>query len=151
MDYRERLSTPGWYWLVGIAFGSSSALALGLWFGPLAAVGAGLASVALIGLAVAWMGRTEIVVDASGVRVGPNLLEWSWVGASEELDAAQTESILGPRADPRAFVAVPSWLKRAVRVDVDDAADPHPYWLIGTRHPRKLCLAIEAARSKVEA
>lgn len=147
MDYRERLNAPGWYWLVGVAFGTSSALALGLWFGPWGAVGAGLASVALIGLGVAWLGRTEIAVDAIGVRVGPNLLEWAWAGEASELDAEQTEAVLGPRSDPAAFVVVPSWLKRAVRVEVADAADPHPYWLIGTRHPRRLTRAIEAARA----
>ncbi len=151
MDYRERLSAPGWYWLVGVAFGASSALALGLWFGPWVAVGAALASIALISLGIAWWGRTEIIVDASGLRVGPNLLEWEWAGEVAELDAEQTEAVLGPQADPAAFMVVPSWLKQAVRVEVADAADPHPSWLIGTRHPRRLARAIAAARAGASA
>ncbi|QIK73430.1 DUF3093 domain-containing protein [Propioniciclava coleopterorum] len=147
MEYRERLSAPGWYWLVGVAFGTSGVLALGLWFGPWVGFGAALASVALIGLAVAWMGRTEISVDAAGVRVGPNLLEWPWAGEVTELDAEQTQALLGAASDPSAFVVQRPWLSRAVRVQVADAADPHPYWLLGTRHPRKLAQAIERART----
>lgn len=147
MEYRERLSAPGWYWLVGVAFGTTGILAIGLWFGPWFSLGAALVSVALIGLGVAWMGRTEVSVGAEGLRVDRNLLEWPWAGEASELDVEQTAALLGADSDPSAFVVQRPWLNRAVRVQVADAADPHPYWLIGTRHPRRLVQAIEKARS----
>jgi hypothetical protein len=33
-----------------------------------------------------------------------------------------------------------------VRVEVSDAADPVPYWLVSTRRPQRLAAALQAAR-----
>jgi hypothetical protein len=33
-----------------------------------------------------------------------------------------------------------------VRVEVDDPADPTPYWMLSTREPRRLAESINAAR-----
>ena len=30
------------------------------------------------------------------------------------------------------------YLKRAVRVEITDPADPAPYWLVSSRHPEEL-------------
>lgn len=151
MEYRERLHAPAWYWLVGVAFGTTGVLALGLWFGPEVGLGAAVASMALIALAVVWAGRTQVSVDAAGVRVGPSVLEWPWAGDVTVLDVEQTQAILGAAADPSAFVVQRPWLSRVVRIDIQDPADPHPYWLIGTRHPLRLAHAIERARTAVHA
>jgi len=146
VEYRERLSAPAWYWLVGVGFGSTSALAMGLWFGPEPAVIGGLAVTAVIGIAVAWIGRTEIAVDAEGLHVGVNLLEWAWAGETEVLDADRTRAMLGVEANAAAFVAQRPWLNEAIVVQVRDAADPHPYWLVSSRRPTRLAAAIERAR-----
>jgi hypothetical protein len=34
------------------------------------------------------------------------------------------------------------YLSRAVRVEIDDPADPAPYWLLSTRHPERLAAAL---------
>ncbi|MFT3874977.1 MAG: DUF3093 domain-containing protein [Propioniciclava sp.] len=148
MEYRERLSAPAWYWLVGVAFGSTSALAMGLWFGIEAAIAGGLGLTALITIAIAWMGRTEIVVDGDGLRVGVNLLEWPWAGEVEALDTARARALLGVEANAAAFEVQRPWLGEAVRIEVADAADPHPYWFVSTRRPAQLAAAIERARTK---
>ena len=38
--------------------------------------------------------------------------------------------------------------KVLVRVDLNDPADPHPYWLVSTRHPERLA---DALRQEVTA
>lgn len=151
MEYRERLSAPAWYWVVGVAFGSTSALAMGLWFGAEGAIAGGLGVTALVTIAVAWIGRTEIVVDASGLRVGDSLLEWPWAGQAEVLDSERTRALLGVDANAAAFVVQRPWLPEAVTVTVEDAADPHPYWLVSSRRPVQLTAAIERARAKAGA
>jgi hypothetical protein len=50
----------------------------------------------------------------------------------------------GPMADPDAFVVSRPWLHTAVRLTVDDAADPTPYWVVGTRRPAELLAALSA-------
>lgn len=149
MEYSERLYAPAWYWLVGVAFVSTGMLALGLWFGPEVGIGAALSSMLVIALAIVMSRRTQVIVDSDGVRVGQNVLEWPWAGEATALDVEQTQTILGAGADPSAFVVQRPWLNRVVRIDVHDAADPHPYWLIGTRHPLRLTQAIRRARAGV--
>jgi Protein of unknown function (DUF3093) len=48
-------------------------------------------------------------------------------------------------ADPAAFVVSRPWLHTAVRLMVDDPADPTPYWVVGTRRPDRLLAAIREA------
>lgn len=147
MEYRERLTAPAWYWLVGILFGGTTAVAVGLWLAPEVAVGGGLAATLLVTLGVTWIGRTEVAVDGTGLRVGESLLEWEWVGDVEVLDAAATSARLGVGADPRAHVVQRTWIPESVVVTVDDPADPHPYWLVSSRRPAHLADAIRRART----
>ncbi len=147
MDYRERLTAPAWYWVVGVLFGVTTIMAVSFWYGPWVAFGGGLFVTAAITVGLAWLGRTEVAVEARGVRVGPSLLEWPWAGPVEVLDAAATRDRLGVDADARAFVTQRPWLAECVVVTVEDAADPHPYWLISSRRPAQLAAAIESART----
>lgn len=147
MEYHERLTAPAWYWIVGVLFGSTSAMAMGLWLGPQGAVISGIAVTALVTLGVAWLGRSEIAVDSDGLHADGGVLEWPWVGEVEVLDADQTRNRLGVDADARAWVLQRAWLPESVVVHVEDAADPHPYWLLSSRRPEHLAVAIQRARA----
>jgi hypothetical protein len=57
----------------------------------------------------------------------------------------------GPMADPRAFVVSRPWLHTAVRLTVDDADDPTPYWVVGTRRPAQLLEAMRTTASAGQA
>jgi len=59
--------------------------------------------------------------------------------------------LLGTLADPLAFVVQRPWMRDAVRVAVNDPADPTPYWIISTRWPADLARAIVAARASADA
>ena len=50
----------------------------------------------------------------------------------------------GQDADARAFLVLRPYLKRAVKVAIEDPGDPAPYWLIATRDPERLAAAITA-------
>jgi hypothetical protein len=55
--------------------------------------------------------------------------------------------VAGPGADARAYLLLRPYLKRAVKVEITDPADPAPYWLLSTRHPDRLAGAIAGLRS----
>ena len=60
----------------------------------------------------------------------------------------QQRIVLGPGADPRAFLFTRPFVGPVVRVDLRDPADPHPYWLVSTRRPGELAAAVEEVRSR---
>jgi hypothetical protein len=60
------------------------------------------------------------------------------------LTAADKRDLLGPYADPEAFVVQRPWISGAVQVRVADDADPTPYWLISTRNPERLAAALSS-------
>ena len=67
------------------------------------------------------------------------------------LDSAGLRALLGPLAERDAFVVQRPWVGTAVRVVLDDPADPTPYWIVSSRRPAKLAAAIVAARDAAEA
>ena len=68
------------------------------------------------------------------------------MGQTRALDGQTTARMLTRDADPRAYLLTRPYIKTAVRIDVADGADPHPYWLVSTRRPGELVAAIEASR-----
>lgn len=91
-------------------------------------------------------GSTPIRVGARELVVGRNRLESTYIGDARSLSVEETRRRLGPEADVRAFLCTRPYLSRAVEVTLDDPADPHPYWLVGTRHPEELADAIRRSR-----
>ncbi|MDN5571283.1 MAG: DUF3093 domain-containing protein [Propionibacteriaceae bacterium] len=146
MTYRERLAPPAWWWVVGLGVGVPTFFAIGFLIGPWVGLACGLGAGVLIAFGLSAFGVTEIVVDAAGVRVGRSLLEWPYVGSVEVLDAPATRQALGVEADARAHVVQRPWLTEAVRVQVADPADPHPYWLISSRAPARAAAEIGHVR-----
>jgi len=63
------------------------------------------------------------------------------------LDATGRRELLGPLADPLAFVVQRPWVPGAVQVMLDDPDDPTPYWVVSTRQPARLAAALLAARA----
>ncbi|MDQ7991509.1 MAG: DUF3093 domain-containing protein [Propionicimonas sp.] len=147
MRYRERLTVPVSWWGIGLFFAVSFATAVGFWVGPVVSLVAGAASALLVAAALTWFGRTLVVVDDRGLAAGEALLEWEWLGEVVVHDAAATRDRLGRDADHRAYLVVRGYIRTSVEVEVADPEDPHPHWVVSTRHPRELAAAIAARRS----
>lgn len=109
---------------------------------------AGAVTLALLAIAAATTlaGATRVAVEPAGLRCGHNLLEAEYIGDARALDADETRERLGPRADVRAFLVTRFYIPRAVEVTVADPADPHPYWLVSSRHPEELADAVRRIR-----
>lgn len=145
--YHERLKVPLRWWAQG------TMLVATLWLAVVVAVPAvaawlitGLA-LALLAVCLFWYGDARIVVDNGWFRAGRARIETTHVGEVVALDAEETRRIAGPAADARAYLLLRPYVKRAVKVQITDPADPTPYWLVSSRHPHALESALKAARA----
>ncbi len=142
MRYHERLQVPWLWWVLAILFALSVAVSVGFYLGLWPGLICGLVTIAVSATVFIGYGGVAVVVDAYGLRVGRSVLEWQYLGEATSLDAEQTKVRIGPEADVRAWLAVRPYLHGSVQVLVQDAADPHPYWLITSRHPKRLAKAL---------
>ncbi len=59
------------------------------------------------------------------------------VGEATGYTGTEATQQRGPKLDARAWLVIRGWISPVVKVDVLDASDPTPYWLVSTRHPRR--------------
>jgi hypothetical protein len=93
----------------------------------------------------AWVGSARVAVRDGVLYAGRAHIPVTLLGSVEPLDAEQTRRVHGVEADARAYLMTRPYLKRAVKVTVADPADRTPYWLVSTRHPRRLAQALTQA------
>ncbi|WP_300680417.1 DUF3093 domain-containing protein [Nocardioides sp.] len=142
--YSERLYVPLRWWVQGVMFVASLWLALIVavpepWAWSIAG-----AILALLALAFVAYGSAQISVRDGELYAGPARIDGRWLGAVEALDEAAARRIAGQDADVRAFLLMRPYLKRAVRIEITDPADPAPYWLVSTRRPDALAAAVRS-------
>lgn len=89
-------------------------------------------------------GSSRLVVADGTFRAGAAHIAAAHLGEARALDPEETRRTAGMHADARAFLVLRPYLKRAVRVEIIDPADPTPYWLVSTRHPEELAQALTA-------
>jgi energy-coupling factor transporter transmembrane protein EcfT len=143
-EYRERLFVPLRWWVQGVMFVATLWLALVVAV-PGAWAWAGTAAVlALMALAFVAYGSACIVVADGQLSAGRARIEAPYLGRADALDAEASRRTAGVDADARAFLLLRPYLKRAVKVQISDPADPAPYWLLGTRHPERLAAALSS-------
>ncbi|GAA1770734.1 DUF3093 domain-containing protein [Luedemannella helvata] len=143
--HRERLVVPWWAWpagvLLGVVLGVELALGAPGLRGAAIAGGAALALVALV-----WLSRIRVQVDPGHLRVDDANLPREFIAGAYPVDAEERRALLGVEADPLAFVIIRPWVRGTVRVDLNDPADPTPYWLISSRRPDRLAAALNSDR-----
>jgi hypothetical protein len=149
VDYQERLRVPLRWWV------QITMLLATVWLAFIVATPAWLAwtvSGSLLGFAfgiLLWIGSVRVRVSDGVLYAGPAHISARHIGEVQELDGSETRRVLGVDADARAFLVTRPYLKKSVMLQIVDPADPTPYWLVNTRHPKELARAIAAARSEV--
>jgi hypothetical protein len=142
----ERLSVPWWWW-------PPTLVMLGLLAAEVHMGHPGVLSwlpyVLLIPLgaaALVWLGRIRVgTTEERGERelvAGAAHLPVRFIGRVDVVGGAEKQRALGPDLDPTAHVLHRPWIGPAVRLEVLDPDDPTPYWVVSTRHPRRLLAAI---------
>jgi DUF3093 family protein len=132
--YRETLTLPVSWWLLGALFVVAVGWAFLLSTPPPVPAIALAVTAAIVGYTLWHYGSARVVVDADGLRAGRARLPWTSIGPAEALDADATRNALGVGADARAYLLVRTYCHGSVMVVLDDDVDPTPYWLVSTRH-----------------
>jgi len=142
--YSERLGVPLRWWVQGTMLVATLWLAVVVALPAVAAWVITAVAMAVLSIGLWAYGAARIVVDAGMFRAGRAHIDVAHLGTATPLDAGQTRRIAGMDADARAYLLLRPYLKRAVRVEITDPADPAPYWLVSTRHPEELAGALGA-------
>jgi hypothetical protein len=145
-NYREWLVAPWWMWPAAVAVAAflATELAIGAFAlrAPITYLVAGAIAIA----GVAAMSRIRVRVDDQTLHVDDAHLPLAVIRGVTIIDAVARRELLGPEADPLAFVIIRPWIPGGVRIDLDDPADPTPYWYVSSRHPDRLAAALRAPR-----
>lgn len=141
-SYRERLHVPLRWWVQATMFLATFWLALTVAMPEWIAWTASAALLLGVFAIFAWLGSPEIEVRDGLLVAGRAQIPLALVGAVEALDKDATRRVHGIDADARAFLLTRPYIARAVKVSLEDADDPTPYWLLSSRHPRQLAAAL---------
>lgn len=140
--YRERLHVPLRWWVQATMFLATVWLAFIVALPGWLAWGATVAMLAFVYGMFLWIGGVTIEVRDGVLYAGPARIALQHLGTPEPLDKDETRRVLGVDADARAYLVTRPYVSRAVKVPIEDPADPCPYWLLSTRHPRQLAAAL---------
>lgn len=142
--YRERVRPYWWAWLLPLGFILMISVAYGAALGALAGYVIAAAGVVLVAVMM-WTTSPVLTVSEDGLTVGRATLPLEFIGEAEPLTKEDITRLRGPGADARMFTAVRTWSARdGILVHVEDPDDPHPAWLVSTRHPGRAIAAIAA-------
>ncbi|MEO0024574.1 MAG: hypothetical protein RL196_1015 [Actinomycetota bacterium] len=97
--------------------------------------------------AAMFLGSPVIEVSEGQLMVAKAHIPLSLLGEAKSIEPNLAFEERGPRLDSRAYVRFQVGVRSLVRVQISDANDPTPYWLISTRRPVELIEAIKQAAS----
>ena len=147
--YRERLTPRPVIWVVLGAFAGTVGIAYAAAVGIPIGFTVGLGLVTLI-YAVLWWTSPILTVSPMCVTAGPAALPIESIAETTILDTEGLKLARDgrhPDADARAYTLIRPWAGNAgVLITLKDDADPHPSWVLSSRHPDDLAAAIHAAR-----
>ncbi|UQX86702.1 DUF3093 domain-containing protein [Jatrophihabitans telluris] len=142
--YRERLTTPWWWYLgalgVGILLGAEIGIVLpGGW------VLVPFFVVTLLGAAVVYrLGSGTVQVVGQELTAGDRQLDLSRVDRLVPLSVTELRRVVGRHADPAAYTFIRSWVGPGLQLIMRDPSDTTPYWVVSTRHPDRLIAVLTA-------
>ncbi len=140
--YRERLwASPVLYLATALVIPASLLvfLPISVLAGVLVAIGMELGVLVLL-----WALAPTIEVTDTEFRAGKAHLPRSLVGSAEAFEGAEATTQRGPKLDARAWTLFRGYVRGVVRVEVADAADPTPYWLVSVRDPAAVVAALRS-------
>lgn len=140
--YRERLTAPLSWWVAVIAFGLVWGWVMLVATTTAIAIGAAAFATVLAGSLVWAYGSLALTAGPDGLRVGSAHLTGDAIGDVTQLDSRALRQWLGPHADARAWLRTRPYIDTAVLVEVVDDSDPTPYWLVSSRRPEAVVLAL---------
>lgn len=90
----------------------------------------------------------QVTVGNGFFTYGNAQVELEYIGSVSAYSGESARAQRGPELDARAWVKFRAYLSSVVKVEITDADDPTPYWLVSTRRPQELAEALRHARTK---
>ena len=140
--FEEQLRVPLRWWVQATMFLASVWLAFVVALPPAVAWGATIPLVLLVVGLLLGYGSARLRVESGVFYAGPARISVDLLSEPTALDAEAAHRLAGRDANGRAYHLLRPYLKRAVRVNVDDPTDLVPYWLVSTRRPEELVAAL---------
>lgn len=144
MSYRERLVAPATWWVAGLVVAGFVAATVHSGASGWRSVGPYVVVPVLAVAVLLFLSRQVVRVDEGVLHVPGARAPLTAFGPGEVLDSAGLRQWRGPRAHPWGFVSLQPWSRSAVLLPVVDPDDDTPYWLVATRRPVDLVVALEA-------
>ncbi len=140
--YRERLwAPPALYLATALVIPASLLvfLPISVLAGVLVAIGMYAGVVVLL-----WALAPTIEVTETEFRAGRAHLPRTVVGEVAGFTGPEATTQRGPALDARAWTLFRGYVRGVVRVEVQDPADPTPYWLVSVRNPDAVVAALRS-------
>lgn len=144
MEFAERLRVPLRWWVQGVMFVATGWLALVVAVPESVAWSVTGVVLALLAAGFIAYGAARVEVRGGELTAGRARIKTSFISSATVLDSEEMRLLAGRDADARAYLLIRPYLKRGVRVDLNDPDDPTPYWLISSRDPEQLAAALSA-------
>lgn len=143
--YSETLRPP--LWLLAFIFFLLGSVALAVWAAfdnrsGLIALIFSIAALPLINNAM----LLRITLSDTELRIGRAHIARTYLGQAHVLTIDEMRLTRGRNADPTAYLALRFWQPRGVKIDIRDARDSTPYWLISSKNAKGLVDALGSAR-----
>jgi Protein of unknown function (DUF3093) len=145
VTYRERWIVPPVWWPCALGLATLVAAELHSGAPGMRAFLPYIVLLPLTAVLLAIGSRGGITVEDGVLHVPGARIAITHLSSGVALDREAFRLQTGPMADPDAYVVSRPWLHSAVRLMVDDPADPTPYWVVGTKRPHELLEAIKAS------
>ena len=92
--------------------------------------------------------KTIRIVDGY-FHAGRASIPLEFLGTPEAFTREDAIEQRGQRLDARAWILIKGGIGPVVKLPILDVNDPTPYWLISTRHPKRLVDTLETERAKL--
>ncbi|MFP5315898.1 MAG: DUF3093 domain-containing protein [Actinomycetes bacterium] len=140
--YEEKLWPAPWIWLVV----AGAAVASVFTFIPIS-IQAGIVAAVVVAAVLSTLlllSTPRIRVTSTGLQVGKAQIERKYLGDVEAFTGSAATAQRGTELHGKAYLCIRGWISPVVRITINDAEDPTPYWLTSTRRPEQLTAALTA-------
>ncbi len=137
LQFREKLLPPFWAWLFLIGVSLMLSVSISAIFGSTIAFVIFLIISLSLGI-ITYFFSPELRIDSEFFYAGKAKLPVKIIKTIEVLNALETTQLRGVKSDLKAFHAISPLISTSIKIDFDDPADPHSYWLVSTRKGQRI-------------
>ena len=143
MHFQEVIRMP--FWLLSLIYFFFLSFVLSVWaaLGNNAAIGT-LITLSILLILIYRKSALRIEVNEMELRIGRAHIERKYLGNATVLNSLEMRQTRTRDANVKAFLAIRFWSSTGIKVDVKDARDQTPYWLITSNNSVELAKALNS-------